>query len=378
MRIPRTLAIILAGGKGSRLGALTETRVKPALPVAGTYRLIDVSLSNLHHSHISDVWIVEQYLPMSLNEHLAQGRPWDLDRSHGGLQILAPFEGGQGEGFADGNSDSLFKQVERIRAFDPELVLVLSADHLYTCNFLDVIGQHLDLGADLTVVTTEVDEDASRYSVVQVAEDRTVTRFDYKPDEPEGNLVAAEIFCFTASALVDTLEELQAEHGTLGDYGEDLLPAFVEQRKVVEYRLNGYWRDMGTLESYWRAHQELIDGDGATLDDPSWPIFSAQPQQLPARIEGSATLEAAMISAGATIRGTVVHSIVGPGAVVEEGAVVRDSVVLDGARIGPGVELVNCIVDSGASVTGGSARGSAGVVTLIGAAGTVTDRESLG
>ena len=154
MRIPRILALVLAGGKGSRLGALTEKRVKPALPVAGTYRLIDLALSNLAHSHISDVWVVQQYLPHSLNVHLANGRPWDLDRSHGGLQVLPPYEGASGEGFAEGNADSIYRQKELIRQFAPDLVLVLSADHLYTINFLDVVDTHLEKGADLTMVTT--------------------------------------------------------------------------------------------------------------------------------------------------------------------------------------------------------------------------------
>ena len=227
MRIPRTLAIILAGGQGSRLGALTQNRVKPALPVGGTYRLIDISLSNLHHSHISDVWIVEQYLPHSLNEYLAQGRPWDLDRNHGRLQFLTPFEGGHGEGFAHGNSDSLWRQRHRIAEFDADLVLVLSADHLYTCNFLDVIDTHLDLGADLTLVTTQVDERPSRYGVVQVTDNGIVTGFDYKPDDPRGQIVSAEIFCYSADVLLSALDELHESLGELGDYGDDLIPHFV-------------------------------------------------------------------------------------------------------------------------------------------------------
>ena len=377
MRIPRTLAIILAGGQGSRLGALTQNRVKPALPVGGTYRLIDISLSNLHHSHISDVWIVEQYLPHSLNEYLAQGRPWDLDRNHGGLQFLTPFEGGHGEGFAHGNSDSLWRQRHRIAEFDADLVLVLSADHLYTCNFLDVIDTHLDLGADLTLVTTQVDERPSRYGVVQVTDNGIVTGFDYKPDDPRGQIVSAEIFCYSADVLLSALDELHESLGELGDYGDDLIPHFVENRRVIAHRLSGYWMDMGTLQSYWTAHLQLLDGTGATLDDPTWPIFSAQPQLPPARIEGTASVHRSMVSAGSTVRGSVTHSVLGPRVVVEPGASVTDSVVLDGARIDEGVELVNCNVDIGAHVRRAGPRGSAGHVTLIGADGTITDRQKL-
>lgn len=275
MRIPKVLALVLAGGKGSRLGALTQRRVKPALPVAGTYRLIDISLSNLVHSHLSDVWLVQRYLPHSLNQHLANGRPWDLDRSHGGLQVLPPFEGAKGEGFAQGNTDSLYRQVEQIRAFDPDLVLVLSADHLYTINFLDVVDTHQAKDAALTMVVTEVSEDPSRYGVVQV-DDGLVTGFDYKPEEPDGTLVTGEMFLFDTALLVEALETLAAQ-GDLEDYGHDLVPYFLRHHRVAAHRLDGYWMDLGTLRSYWTAHMQLIDGDGAVLDDPDWPILSAQP-----------------------------------------------------------------------------------------------------
>lgn len=375
MRVPRILALVLAGGKGSRLGALTEQTVKPALPVAGTYRLIDVSMSNLMHSHISDVWVIQQYLPHSLNAHLANGRPWDFDRSHGGLQVLPPYEGAEGEGFAEGNADSLYRQKELIRDFAPDLVLVLSADHLYTINFLDVVDTHLARGADLTMVTTEVEEDPSRYSVVQVDDEGCVRGFDYKPEKPAGRLVAAEMFLYDANQLLEALEVLHEQEGGLEDYGHDLLPWFVAHRTVVEHRMGGYWMDMGTLQSYWAAHLQLLDGNGATLDDPDWPILSAQPQLLPARIATSAKVGDSMVAAGASVRGTVEHSVLGPGVVVEDGACVRHSVLLDGVRVGPGVVLENVVADVGADISGGSRRGTQSAVTLIGADGTVSTTE---
>lgn len=374
MRIPRTLAIVLAGGKGSRLGSLTDHTVKPALPFAGTYRLIDIALSNLAHSHLSDVWIAEQYLPHSLNDHLAQGRPWDLDRLHGGLQVLAPFEGASGEGLAHGNSDTLWRHRDRIRGFGADHVVVLSADHVYTCDFLDVLATHTSSDADLTVVTTRVEEDPSAYSVIEVDADGLVTGFSYKPDEPSGDLVAAEVFVYRAQVLLDALDELGGTDGGLGDYGEDLLPHLVATRRVVEHRLEGYWRDLGTIDSYWLAHMELLDGTGATLDDPAWPIWTAQPQLLPARLEPTASVRGSLVSSGSRVAGTVEHSVLGPGTVVEEGATVLDSVVLEGARIGSGVELVRCVVAAGARVTGGSRRGRDAAITLIGRDGTITDR----
>ncbi|MFC4905115.1 glucose-1-phosphate adenylyltransferase family protein [Kocuria oceani] len=375
MRVPRILALVLAGGKGSRLGALTEKKVKPALPVAGTYRLVDVALSNLVHSHISDVWVIQQYLPHSLNVHLANGRPWDLDRSHGGLQVLPPYEGAEGEGFAEGNADSLYRQKDLIRDFDPDLVLVLSADHLYTINFLDVVDTHLAHGADLTMVTTEVAEESSRYGVVQTDGEGRVTGFDYKPEQPAGRLVTGEMFLYDAQQLLTALEELHEQQGQLEDYGHDLVPWFVAHRTVVEHRLQGYWMDLGTLQSYWTAHLQVLDGQGVTLDDPHWPILSAQPQLVPARIEASADVRRSMVAAGSTVRGAVEHSVLGPGVVVEDGATVRHSVLLDGVRVGPGVSLVNVVADVGAQITGGSRRGSAAGVTLIGADGAVATTE---
>ena len=377
MHIPRTLALILAGGEGSRLKALTDNRPKPVLPVGGTFRLIDISLSNLAHSHLTNVGLVQQYLPHSLNHYLSGGRPWDLDRNHGGLQILTPFSGGPGEGFAEGNADSIYRQREYIREFAPEYVLVLSADHLYTMNFLEVLTTHIDKEADLTIVTTHVDESPTRYGVVKVDEQGTVTYFDYKPDEPTSQLVATEVFVYTAEALLDAMDELMREHGKLDDYGDQLLPWFVENKKVVEHRHTGYWMDLGTLQSYWTANLQILDGNGVVLDDHRWRIYSALPQLPPARVRGGAEIHNSAISAGATVEGSVTHSVIGSGATIESGASVTDSVVLDGARIGPGVHLVNCIVDMGAQVTGGSQRGTVDSVTLIGPDGTIDTRQPL-
>ncbi|WP_417234236.1 glucose-1-phosphate adenylyltransferase family protein [Arthrobacter sp.] len=375
MGMPRILGLVLAGGQGSRLGALTGDRAKPVLPVGGTYRLIDVALSNLAHSHIEDVWVIQQYLPHSLNEHLANGRPWDLDRTHGGLRVLPPFQGADGAGFAHGNTDALNRQKQLIREFDPELVLMLSADHLYTLDFQDLLDTHRGSGADLTLVTTPVDEDPTRYAVVSTDDAGTVTGFAYKPEHPQGRLVAAEIFLFEAPALLTALDELEARDGELGDYGDDLLPWFMDHRTVVEHRLNGYWMDLGTLQSYWTAQLQLLDGNGAELDQPGWPILTAQPQLLPARIHTTARVSDSLIAAGADIRGTVEHSVIGPRTVIEDGATVRHSVLLDGVHVAAGVTLENVIADAGAHISGGNRRGRSGAVTLIGDDGLVSTAE---
>ncbi|WP_101653078.1 glucose-1-phosphate adenylyltransferase family protein [Brevibacterium ihuae] len=374
MRIPRILALVLAGGKGSRLDSLTHDQPKPALPIGGTYTLIDVALSNLAHSHIKDVWMVEQFQPHKLNLYIDNGRPWDLDRTHGGLVVTPPFEGGNGEGFAQGNADSLARQLDAMRAFDPEHVLVLSADHLYTLNFLDVYDTHLQHEADLTMVTTHQAGDVSRYGVVEIGSDRRITDFAYKPEGATDSYVATEIFLYRAPALFDALEELQERTGQLSDYGDELLPHFLQNHTVVSHDLGGYWMDLGTLQSYWAANLQLIDGDSLDLDREDWRLWSAQPQRLPARLGETAEVARAMVSAGSAVDGAVVHSVIGIDCRVEAGAEVRDSVLLDGAVVEQGVRLRNCIVVPGARVAAGPDRGAEGVVTLIGHDGTIDAR----
>ncbi|MCT1438280.1 glucose-1-phosphate adenylyltransferase family protein [Brachybacterium paraconglomeratum] len=373
MRIPRTLAIVLAGGQGSRMGALTDEQAKPALRVGGSYRLIDIALSNLANSHLRAVWVVEQYLPHSLNEHLSAGRPWDLDRTHDGLRTLTPFEGAEGEGFATGNSDTLWRQKELIAEFAPEIVLVLSADHLYTIDLLDVLDTHAAADAELTMVTTRLPQDASRHGVVRTGEGGIVEEFWYKPEDPPTDLVATEIFCFDAPALLEALKTLPERVGELQDWGDDLIPHFVERHRTVEHRLEGYWRDIGTLASYWAAHMHLLDGDGVTLDDPDWPIFSAQPQLLPARVRDGAAVSTSLLAQGSDVAGSVTRSVISPGAVVEAGAELVECVVLDGAHVGAGARLRGCLVQDDAQVPPGARLGDDDVVTLVGVDGTVAE-----
>ncbi|MUK00558.1 NTP transferase domain-containing protein [Vibrio cholerae] len=349
---PRILAIVLAGGAGGRLGALTHHRAKPAMPLGGSFRLIDVALSNLHHSRISDVWIMEQYQPKTINDHLRNGRPWDLDRTRGGLLVLPPFSGRDGEGFAEGNADGLLRQAAFIRDFAPDLVLVLSSDHLYRLDYRDVVATHLESAADLTMVTVDFDGDASHHGVAQVDEDGQVTDFAYKPEKPRSRLVSTEVFLYSTTALLDSLAHLAEAHDGLGDYGDHLVPHLVAQGSVVEHRLEGYWRDLGTPANYLRAHLDLLDGQGLDLADPGWPILTEPPLLAPAFIGEGADIGHSLIAPGAVVHGTVRRSVIGSGAVVEAGAVVEDSVLLNRVRLEPGALVRHAIVDSDAVVSG--------------------------
>ena len=373
--MPRTkvLAIILAGGQGGRMGVLTERRAKPALPFAGVYRLIDFSLSNCVHSGIQDVWIVEQYEPHSLNDHLANGRPWDLDRTYGGLQVLPPYQQRDGDdgGFSQGNADAIYRHRAFIRELDPELLLVLSADHVYKLDYNEVVERHRERKADVTLVTTRVPrEEASRFGVVEVDGEGRLTGFEYKPEEPRNDVVTAEIFVYGARKLLETLEKLaeSTEEGeSLKDFGHELIPSLVRDGNAWEHRLEGYWRDVGVIDSYWQGHMDLLDDrPGLQLDDPGWPILSYGTWRLPARIEASARVEGSLVSPGCRISGKVVRSVLAPGVVVEEGAEVRDSVVLYDVTVRSGASVARAIVDDRAEVGEGAKVGKKGEIALVG------------
>lgn len=355
--MPRSkiLALILAGGEGSRLEVLTARRAKPAMPFAGVYRLIDFALSNCMHSGLSDVWVVEQYELHSLNEHLANGRPWDLDRTYGGLQVLPPYQRKSREeegGFAQGNADAIYRHKSLIRELDPELLVVLSADHVYKLDYRDVIDRHREREADATLVTTRVPrEEAGRFGVVETDGGGRVTGFEYKPEEPKSDLVTTEVFVYDTRTLLDTLDRLagngNGDENRLRDFGHELLPTLVAEGNVQEFRFEGYWRDVGTVESYWQAHRDLLDPKpGLVLDDPGWPILTYGTQRLPARIEGSARVVDSLIAPGCRIAGRVERSVLAPGVVVEDGAQVRDSILLHGTVVEKGATVARAILDS--------------------------------
>jgi glucose-1-phosphate adenylyltransferase len=349
--VVRALAFVLAGGEGNRLEVLTENRAKPAMPFAGVYRLIDFPLSNCMHSGISDVWVVQQYEPHSLNDHIANGRPWDLDKTHGGLRILAPHQGSDDEGgWHRGNADALYRNKSFIEEADPDVVVVLSSDHVYKLDYSDVIAQHADVGADATLVTTRVEKDAvSRFGVVEVGGNSRVTGYEYKPDHPKSDLATTEVFVFSRGPLLAALESLAEDEDPdegLGDFGDRLLPGMVADGTVIDYRLEGYWRDVGTIPSYWSAHMDLLTGDSQLdLDDPAWPILTLAPQRPPAHIFESATNANSLVSPGTEIRGTVINSVLAPGVVIEDGAVVRNSIVLHDVHISAGATIDTAIID---------------------------------
>ena len=368
---PRTLAIVLAGGAGGRLDLLTEQRAKPAVPFGGTHRLVDVALSCCSHAGISDVWVSEQHNPVSLADHLANGRPWDLDRTNGGLLVLHPAKGTEREGWHQGTADGLWRLAPLIRQLDPEVLLLASADAIYRMDYDELVTTHLDGGAAVTFVTAEVPEgeDASRFGVVQTSDGR-VTGYDYKPEEPEGTRIATEVFAFDPTPLLDCLEVLAADAGEecLEDIGHAALPALVDAGEARDLRHEGYWRDVGTIPSYWRGHQELLGEEPAfRLDDQELPLLTRVWRTGPARLRRSAEVDDSLLAPGTDVAGSVERSVLSSGVVVEEGAVVRHSVLLPGAVVRRGAVVERAVLDDGVVVAAGvSVGGPGGDIALVG------------
>jgi glucose-1-phosphate adenylyltransferase len=366
----RIVAVIQAGGAGGRMDVLTRERAKPALPFAGVYQLLDFPLSNLAHSGITDVWLSVQYQGSTLEEQVSDGRPWDLDRTRGGLRLLMPQEGtgsSDEDGFAKGNADLLFRIRDQITDAAPDVVVVLSADHVYRFDFMEAIATHRARGAECTVVTTEVPlEEAGDHATVEAGADGVVTGFAYKPKEPSTGTVATEIFVYDPRVLVTVLEELHRELGAdagegdtgLGDFGEHLLPRLVERGSVVAHPLPGYWKDLGQPHKYLQAHRDVLVDDVDVLADPDWPILTRQPQRVPARVLAGGRVEDSLLSPGCRVSGTVLRSVLGPGVVVEEGATVRDSVVFEATVVRKGARLDWSIVDRDCEVGSDAVVGS--------------------
>ncbi len=375
------------------MDVLTRERAKPALPFAGVYQLVDFPLSNLTHSGITDVWLSLQFQGATLEEQVANGRPWDLDRDRGGLRLLMP-EQGTGtldeEGFARGNADGLFRIRAQIARAAPDVVLVLSADHVYRLDYHDVVEAHLAAAAECTLVTTEVPLSEAGDHAVVAADDRSlVTGFAYKPDDPQSGTVAAEIIAYDPLVLVEVLEELHRELAAdsdagdtgLGDFGDHLVPRLVERGRTHAHALDGYWRDVGQPHHYLQAHQDVLTDDVGVLAVPGWPILTRQPQRVPARVLSGGSVEESLLSPGSRVAGRVVRSVLGPGVVVETGAEVHDSVVFADCLVRAGARVHWAVVDSGCTI-GLDARvsdpaadgtGDPDAVTLVGKGSVIGD-----
>ncbi|HEY8171005.1 MAG TPA: sugar phosphate nucleotidyltransferase [Candidatus Limnocylindria bacterium] len=349
------LTLILAGGEGERLSILSQVRAKPGVPFGGKYRIIDFALSNAVNSGLTDVGILTQYAPRSLIDHIGVGRPWDLDRSRGGVALLQPFIGrGRAHDWYRGTADAVLRNLDFIDDRDPELVLVLAGDHIYKMDYRPFIARHRETGAEVTcAVRTVPIEEAHRFGILDVDDEGRVTAFVEKPEDPPSNLVSMGVYVFSWPLMRDLLSPDRV------DFGRDLLPWMVEHdRRVFAFEFGGYWQDVGTVESYWATSLDLLSDDpGIELNDRGWLIYTRSEERPPARLGPESRVVRSMISHGCVIEGTVERSVLSPGVRVAAGATVRDSIVMFDAVIGESATIDRSIIDKEAWIGAGATVG---------------------
>ena len=352
------LALVQAGGQGSRMDVLTRERAKPALPYGGVHRLIDFALSGLVHADLADVWVSLEYQVTSIDDYLSGGRPWSLDRNRGGFRRIVPQTGtgpATESGFAHGNGDLLLRMSADLEAFGARTLAVCSADHVFNMDLGPVIDEHVASGRVATVLTSDVTKkDASDNVVVLAGRDGTVTGVEHKPSRPSSGTVATEIFLYDTEVLVETLHALRRElageqeeddDSGIGDFGEHLLPRLVETGKVAAVPLIGYWKDVGQPGLYLQSHRDLLLGKVDVFDHPSRPVISHWPDRPAARIRAAGECHDSLLSPGSDVSGLVVGSVLGPGVVVEKGAEVHDSVVMEDCVIRAGAVVRTTVLD---------------------------------
>jgi len=359
----RVKAIILAGGKGTRLASLSVKRAKPAVPFAGKYRIIDFTLSNCVNSNIFDVLILTQYRPHSLNDHIGKGRPWDLDRTFtGGVQMLQPFKGSFDTDWYAGTADAVAQNLNFVRSGRPEYVLILSGDHIYQMDYDMLIQFHRENQADATICTIRVPMDeASRFGIIDVDENYGVRDFVEKPEPPPGNLASMGVYVFNYDILEKMLLEDQQNQASNRDFGKDIIPKMINDYRVFAYPYGGYWIDVGTIDAYWEAHMDLLESPPSlNLNDRTWVIHTRSEERPPVRVDTHATIRNSLITDGAVISaGAVVErSVLSPGVYVGPNAIVRDSVILNDAYIEAGARVERAIIDKIVVVGHGATVGS--------------------
>lgn len=352
------VAMLLAGGQGSRLYALTKHTAKPAVQFGGKYRIIDFPLSNCVNSGIDTVGVLTQYQPLVLNDYMGNGLPWDLDRTFGGLKILPPYQGNEGADWYRGTANAIYQNLEFIDMFDPDYVLVLSGDHIYKMDYSRMLDYHKRTGAACTIAVLEVPiEEASRFGIMTTDDHGRIVRFTEKPAKPESTKASMGIYIFDRHTLYKYLEADEADPASSNDFGKNVIPAMLAAgESMYAYAFEGYWKDVGTINSLWEANMDMLgDPPKLELGGDSWRIFSRHYCQPPQYIGGHAIVENSVITEGCEIYGTVKNCVLGAGVRVMHGAYVKDSVIMDDVTVGEGATVNYSIIDS-QSVIGAGAR----------------------
>ena len=367
------VAMLLAGGQGSRLYALTQNLAKPAVPFGGKYRIIDFPLSNCVNSGIDTVGILTQYQPVVLNEYIGNGQPWDLDRLYGGVHVLPPYQKATGSDWFKGTANAIYQHISFIDRYDPEYVIILSGDQICKQDYREFLNFHKEKGADFSVAVMEVPwEEASRFGLMVTDENAQITEFQEKPKNPKSNLASMGNYIFKWSILRKYLIEDELDPNSDNDFGKNIIPNLLKDGcKMFAHRFDGYWKDVGTIPSLWEANMEVLDPEHSGIDlfDENWKIYSRNSGMTAHKISGSAVVENSMITDGCRVEGTVKHSILFAGVKVEAGAVVEDAVVMGNAVIKAGAQVKHCIVGENAVI---GANATVGAMPEGGAAGVAT------
>ncbi|ADQ15687.1 glucose-1-phosphate adenylyltransferase [Halanaerobium hydrogeniformans] len=342
----KTLALILAGGRGTRLDVLSAHRAKPSVPFAGKFRLIDFALSNCVNSNIYNIGVLTQYLPLSLNNHIGIGKPWDLDRKRGGVTILQPFRGKPGTtDWYEGTAHAIYKNRSFIRNQNPDEVVILSGDHVYAMDYGKMIEFHREKGADLTIAAQPVPyEDASRFGILDYNDEMEVTDFVEKPADPPSNLASMGIYVFDKDRLLEVLEKYCSEEDS--DFGHHIIPPMIEENKVFLYEFDDYWKDVGTLEAYWQTNLDLAKPiPELNLYNEEWKLHTRSEEKPSVKLGENASASKSLISNGSIINGQVRNSVISPGVYIEEGAVVKNSIIFNDSIIRSNSVIDKCIID---------------------------------
>ncbi|MGL5041816.1 MAG: glucose-1-phosphate adenylyltransferase [Culicoidibacterales bacterium] len=355
------LAMLLAGGQGSRLRNLTEKVAKPAVPFGGRYRIIDFTLSNCTNSGIDTVGVLTQYRPFELNAHIGTGAAWDLDRTYGGVYTLPPYMDENKGNWYEGTAHAIYQNYAFIEKFDPEYILVLSGDHIYKMNYQKMLTFHKKQEADCTIAVIEVPwKDASRFGILNTDEAYRIEEFEEKPENPRSNLASMGIYIFNWKALKKAYKDMLDAGKSIEDFGQNIIPEFLQTRKkLYAYPFKGYWKDVGTVESYWEANLEIIDPHHPLdLSDRSWIVYSETLTYPPQYTGPNGKMKNSLGIDGCQVYGRVENSVLFPGAIIEEGAIVKNSVIMGGARISKDAIVEKTVVGEGAVVAEGCVIGS--------------------
>lgn len=347
MRKKECIAMLLAGGQGSRLGILTKKLAKPAVPFGGKYRIIDFPLSNCSNSNIDTVGVLTQYQPLVLNTYIGIGSPWDLDRKNGGVSVLPPYVRQKGGEWYRGTANAIYQNMDFIERYDPEYVLILSGDHIYKMDYSLMLEYHKMKNADATISVIEVPwDEASRFGIMNTGEDGKVKSFEEKPKKPKNNLASMGVYIFTWDVLKRYLEEDELDPNSSNDFGKNIIPSMLNDRmRMYAYHFRGYWKDVGTVESFWEANMDLLsDHPKLDLYDPQWRIYSVNPTYPPNYLSNTAKVRRSLINEGCLVFGEVESSVLFPGVYVGTGAKIRNSIIMPNVRIGENVRIDNAII----------------------------------